>query len=150
MLNHSQISILKFLSACNDGSASYTALFDKFGPSVNFNLSRLIMSGDVSCAAAPQFVPDEIFFITSKGHQALDDAQLRSENARKQAARKEREKEEDRAYAAEQNRKSRHHDYLVAAFEALLTFVLGIIAEYKLNIAALIIEFLEEVISLFH
>ena len=150
MLNHIQVSILRFLSAHNNGSASFRALSEKFGPSVNFNLSSLIMSGYVSCARSPQFHPSEVFFITSKGYQALGDARFRSEKTRQHNARKEREKEEDRAYAADQNRKSRHHDYLVAAFEALLTFILGIIAEYKLNIAALIVEFLEEVLAFLH
>lgn len=150
MLNRSQISILKFLSACNDGSASYTALFDKFGASLNFNLSRLIMSGDVSCNKHPQFISGEIFFITSKGYQALDDAQLRSENARKQAAGKKRENEENRAYAAEENRKNRKHDYLVALFEAFIAYIVGVVTQAEFDIAGFVVKFVEKAISLFH
>lgn len=146
MLNRPQISILKFLSACNDGSASYTALFDKFGPSVNFNLASLVMSGDVSCAAVPQFVPDEVFFITSKGHQALDDARRRALLAHKKRTQQEAKQDLKDQLEDKRWRKDARRSWVQWA----ITTVISLMSFFTGAIVEMFTGFMEWVLALFH
>ena len=55
-------------------------------------------------------------------------------------AQRQREREEDRAYAAANDRKKRHHDYFVAAFQVCLGALLGLLAEHYFQIIATIIR----------
>lgn len=55
-----------------------------------------------------------------------------------------REREEDRANTTADNRKKSHHDYLVAAFQVLLGFAIGLVTEYKCQIIAFIVELFEK------
>ena len=146
MLNHTQVSILKFLSACNNGSASFAALFDKFGPSVKFNLASLVMSGDVPCAAASQFVPDEIFFITSKGHQALDNARRRALLAHKKCTQQKvkqdlKDQLEDKRWRKDVRRS--WVQWTITTVISLMSFFTGAIVE-------MFTGFMEWVLALFH
>lgn len=146
MLNHSQVAVLVFLSTHDNGSASYRALSDKFGPSVNFNLASLVMSGDVSCAAAPQFVPDEIFFITSKGHQALDDARRRALFAHEKCAEQETKQNLKNQLEDERWRKDARRSWVqwtITTIISLMSFFTGAIVEVFTG-------FMEWVLALFH
>ena len=66
-------------------------------------------------------------------------AQERNRQRTKAEAQHQREREEDRANAAANDRKQRHHDYLVAAFKVVLGIVLGALAEHYFQIVAAII-----------
>ena len=149
MLTPRQFEILSYLHSCPDQTALHSALADRFDPDGMQRVAHLISLGLVD--RSPYY---DTVRLTPGGLDAMDEYQSALDNARQQRAEekaeKAAEKEEDRAYTAKQNRKSRHHDYFVAAFNALLTFVLGIIAEHKLNIAAFVVELFEEIASLFH
>lgn len=146
MSDRSQIAILRFLSACKDGSASYTALSDKFGPSLNFNLSRLIMSGCVSCADYPQFVPGEMFSITSKGYQALEDARRHALLAHKKRA----EQEAKQALKDQLEDKRRRKDARRSWVQWTITTIISLMSFFTGAIVEVFTGFMEWVLALFH
>ena len=146
MLNPSQISILVFLSSHNDGSASLRALSLKFGPSVNFNTSCLIMSGDVSCSAWPQFVPDEVFFITSKGYQALEDARRRALLSHKKRTEQEAKQALKDQLENERWRKDARRSWV----QWTITTILSVLSFFAGAIAEVLTGFMEWILALFH
>ena len=146
MLNHTQVSILSYLAVCNNGSASFAALSDKFGPSVRFNLASLVMSGDVSCAAAPQFSPGEFFFITSKGHQALDDARRRVLFAHKKRAQQKAKQDLKDQLEDKRWRKDARRSWVQWA----ITTVISLMSFFTGAIIEMLTGFMEWVLAFFH
>ena len=91
--------------------------------------------------------PDGIWYgyiITTEGRAASASYKHGLYDQRRQEAARISEKKEDRAYTAEENRKNRHHDYLVAIFSSLLSFLVGLVLEYKYQIIAFIVELFKE------
>lgn len=85
--------------------------------------------------------------ITKDGYAALFSHQQQLQNQCEQEAKNKAAKEEDRAYTAANNRKQRHHDYFVATFQVLTAWILGLVAEYYLQIVAFVIKLFEKLVS---
>lgn len=100
-------------------------------------LTALRAKGLVSCDITGDW------YINDSGIAALAAHRELLENTAKQKAENDRKQEEARSYAAANNRKQFHHDYLVAAFQVFLSFALGLVAEHYLHIISLIVDLLE-------
>ena len=94
--------------------------------------------------------PNTQVSISANGIQAIYEHHLSLAHQHQQDAEHKRQEEENRSYAAKENRKNRHHDYFIAAFEVFLGFLFGIIAEAELDIAALVVDFFKKLTSFFH
>lgn len=146
MLNQSQLSVLLFLSAHDNGSASLKVLSDKFGPSIRYNLAVLLGSGDVSCGDYPQFVPDEVFSITSKGHQSLDDARRLSLLTRQKRAHQEADQALKEHLEDERRRKDARRSWVQWA----ITTVLSVLSFFTGAVTEVLTGFMQWILALFH
>ena len=86
----------------------------------------------------------KVYILTPAGEDALDELERRNNQKRAQNAKLQKEKDADRAYAAQEKRKDRRHNYLVAAFQASLAFLFGLVAEHKLQLIAFVVKLFDK------
>lgn len=146
MLTDTYAIVLEFIASQPNKRVSLTDINEHFGRDTHSTLSVLLKFKYITTC---WFDDDTIIRLCPLGEHALDEYRHSLEEAQQQQADQERQREEDRAYAAQENRKNRHHDYLVAVFEVILGFILGIIAEFKMDIVTFVIQLFEKTISLF-
>lgn len=86
----------------------------------------------------PEYYPHGLnaFRITPAGLDALEEFERQQE----EEARNRREKKQQEARQSEQARKDRHHDYFVSAFEVLLGFLIGLVAEHYGQLVAFLLD----------
>lgn len=90
------------------------------------------------------------FDVKTAAHDLLSELEQAANKMAQQKADDDRRRERDRAHAAKENRKNRHHDYFVTAFELLIAYIIGVVSEAEFDVAAFIINFFEEVLAFFH
>ena len=145
-LSTGAVDFLRFIARAPEGAAAWQALAGRFGEDEAIarvgDLRRrgLIEAADYGPFAPSGRVVPSAYRLTVSGRDALAHHEDCLEQKRQEEACQRREKEEERAYQSEQPRKKNHHDYLVSAFQVLLGFVLGLIAEHFCQIVAFVLN----------
>ena len=140
-LSEYSFAVLAFIANGAGGRASAEALNARFGQARVNDLIRKKLIEPAEYAGDPERpFHASAWRLTPAGWDALKAHQDAIEKERQTKAEKAREKEEDRAYATKEKGKDHRHNYLVAVFQALLTFALGLLVEYRFQVVAFFVK----------
>ena len=152
-LSPEALRFLAFIQSSPRQAVTLRALEASFGPQALSRVKALRQAGLIEPAdySAPDadspvihLTHPSAYRLTVSGQDALELHYQRLDQEAQDKAEAKRAKEEDRAHAAQEQRKDHHHDYLVAVFEALLAFILGLVAENRLQIVAFFVQLFEK------
>ena len=140
----SVLRILAFVGSSPNGVVSAEALRAFIGEDADRRIRSLLDDGLIE-AAGYRYARGGLglvrrsYRLTARGADALSLRQQQLDQQRQEESEKRRQQEEERAYAAANDRKKRRHDYFVAAFQALLAFILGLLLEYRFQVVGFLV-----------
>ena len=139
------VEIVQFVFNRPDHSADMPALRAFIGDTADRRVLSMVHAHLLKCSS--NWFGEQrtaLYSVDSAGEALLAEHYRQLKQARDEKSQRERQREEDRAYAAANDRKKRKHDYLVAVFQALVAFILGLLADYRFEIVRSVVEFFKK------